>query len=227
MHHRALEYTLKPFSILCVEDEVGLREMIVQTLGYYFGTVYEAGDGRAAYELYTIHKPDILLCDIQMPHLNGIDLVKKIRKQDEHTPIIMLTAFSNEGELMELINAGVNHYILKPLNLKKLDEALLKIVKLLGSPVSLGCDCMLDVQKRVLLYCGTPLKLRKREFDFLLLLSKHTNRVVRYEVIEMELWPHKNMTMVALKSFIKELRMKLPANLIKNIPQVGYALIKK
>ena len=117
---------LKNISILCVEDEDGIREMIVSTLKYYFNEVYEARDGYEAYELYDYYKPKIVLTDIQMKNCNGLDFVKKIRETDTETMIIMLTAYSNEEYLMELINLNINHFILKPLNTKKLTEALEK-----------------------------------------------------------------------------------------------------
>ena len=107
---------LKDISILCVEDEDGIREMIVSTLKYYFNEVYEASDGYEGYELYDYYKPKIVLTDIQMKNCNGLDFVKKIRETDSETMIIMLTAHSNEEYLMELINLNINHFILKPLN---------------------------------------------------------------------------------------------------------------
>lgn len=225
--HDTLKEHLKSIPILCIEDEDGLREMIVQTLHYYFDNVYEAADGEEGFMLYNLHKPKIILCDIQMPKLNGIDLVKRIRKEDNVTTIIMLTAYSNEAYLLDLINAGVDHYILKPLNLKKLDDALLKYIKSLNMPKSLGFGCSLDPKSRSLLYADNAIPLRKREFVFLELLYESKGGLVSYEQIEDELWPTKSMTMVALKSFIKELRMKLPVNFIKNIPQSGYCLMEQ
>lgn len=225
--HDTLKEHLKPIPILCIEDEDGLREMIVQTLHYYFDDVYEASDGEEGFVKYNLHKPKIILCDIQMPKLNGIELVKKIRKNDTETTIIMLTAYSSESYLLELINAGVSHYILKPLNLKKLDEALLKYIKSIQLPKTLGFGCMLDFKSRSLIYGNETIPLRKREFRFLELLYESRGGLVTYETIEDELWPSKCMTMVALKSFIKELRMKLPVNFIKNIPQSGYCLVEQ
>ena len=91
---------LKDISILCVEDEDGIRDTIVSTLKYYFKEVYEACDGNEAYELYEYYKPKIVLTDIQMKDCNGLELVKKIRKTDNETMIIMLTAYSNEEYLI-------------------------------------------------------------------------------------------------------------------------------
>ena len=216
---------LKDISILCVEDEDGIREMIVSTLKFYFKEVYEAIDGNEAYELYDYYKPKIVLTDIQMKNCNGLEFVKKIRETDSETMVIMLTAHSNEEYLIELINLNINHFILKPLNTKKLNEALEKYLTRAKKPILLCEDLILDLQKRELIYKGSEIiPLRKREKDFLELLCKKKGALLKYEEIEFQLWNDKEMTTHALKSFIKELRHKIPINVIKNIPQEGYTL---
>jgi DNA-binding response OmpR family regulator len=218
---------LKDISILCVEDEDGIRETVVSTLKYYFNEVYEACDGNEGYELYEYYKPKIILTDIQMKNCNGLDFVKKIREKDTDTMIIMLTAYSNEEYLMELINLNINHFILKPLNLKKLNEALEKYLVKTIKPILLCEDLVLDLQKRELIYKNEQIiLLRKREKDFLHLLYEKKGAILKYEEIELELWCDKEMTSHALKSFIKELRNKIPVNVIKNVPQEGYTLQK-
>ena len=218
---------LKDISILCVEDEDGIREMVVSTLKYYFNEVYEACDGNEGYELYEYYKPKIVLTDIQMKDCNGLELVKKIREKDNDTMIIMLTAHSNEEYLMELINLNINHFILKPLNLKKLNVALEKYLQKAIKPILLFEDLILDSQKRELIYKKEQIiHLRKREKDFLQLLYNKNGAILKYEEIEFELWNDKEMTSHALKSFIKELRNKMPVNVIKNVPQEGYNLQK-
>ena len=216
---------LKDISILCVEDEDGIREMVVSTLKYYFNEVYEACDGNEGYELYEYYKPKIVLTDIQMKDCNGLELVKKIREKDNDTMIIMLTAHSNEEYLMELINLNINHFILKPLNLKKLNVALEKYLQKAIKPILLFEDLILDSQKRELIYKNEVIiPLRKREKGFLHLLYNKHGSILKYEEIEFELWNDKDMTTHALKSFIKELRNKIPINVIKNVPQEGYTL---
>ena len=218
---------LKDISILCVEDKNGIREMVVSTLKYYFNEVYEACDGNEGYELYEYYKPKIVLTDIQMKDCNGLELVKKIREKDNDTMIIMLTAHSNEEYLMELINLNINHFILKPLNLKKLNVALEKYLQKAIKPILLFEDLILDSQKRELIYKNEVIiPLRKREKDFLHLLYNKHGSILKYEEIEFELWNDKEMTSHALKSFIKELRNKMPVNVIKNVPQEGYNLQK-
>lgn len=169
MNENLLE-ELKNIPILCVEDEDGIREVIVETLKYYFDEVYEARDGNEAYEIYQDYKPKIILSDIQMKNCDGIEFVKKVRKNDSHTTIIMLTAYSNEEYLMDLINLNINHFILKPLNLKKLNDALLKYIQKTLEPIELSKSLILDLQKRELIYNNTDrVLLRKREKEFLCL----------------------------------------------------------
>ena len=218
---------LKDIPILCVEDEDGIRKVIVDTLKYYFNEVYEAKDGCEAYDIYEEYKPKIILSDIQMKNCDGVELVKKIRKDDLNTTIIMLTAYSNEEYLMELINLNINHFILKPLNLKKLNEALLKYLEKKLKPIHLYEDLILDLEKRELHFKEEVVVLRKREKKFLELLFEKQNTILTYNEIEEELWIDKEMTTHALKSFIKEVRAKLPINIIKNVPQEGYVLLKK
>jgi len=217
---------LKEISILCVEDEDGIREMLVSTLKYYFKDVYEAKDGNEAYELYEYYKPKIVLTDIEMKNCNGVELVKKIREKNSDTMIIMLTAYSNEEYLMELINLNINHFILKPLNSKKLNNALEKYLTKVTKPIFLNEDLFLDIEKRELVYKeNEKIFLRKREKDFLHLLYSKKGAILKYEEIEFELWGEKEMTSHALKSFMKELRSKIPLNIIKNVPQEGYILV--
>lgn len=85
---------------------------------YYFKEVYEASNGLEALEMYEEFRPKIILSDIEMPKMNGLEFVKRIRQNDLSTSIIMLTAYSNEEYLMSLINLNIDHFILKPLNSK-------------------------------------------------------------------------------------------------------------
>ena len=219
---------LKDIPILCVEDEKGIRKVIVETLKYYFDNVYEAKNGDEAYDMYLEYKPKIILSDIQMEKANGISLVKRIRKNDNKTAIIMITAYSNEEYLLDLINLNICHFILKPLNLKKLNEALLKYLSTTLKSITLHNDLILNLEKRELIYKNEKfIVLRKREKDFLRLLFERKNSILTYSQIEEELWLDKQMTSHALKSFIKDLRHKLPINIIKNVSQEGYTLLLK
>lgn len=214
----------KNLSILCVEDEIGVRKPIVNTLKYYFKNVYEANNGKEGLSCYHEYKPDIILCDIQMPIMDGIEMIKQIRKDDSSTPIVLLTAHNSEEYLMELINLQVQHFILKPINSKNLEEGIANALqgRHTGS-VKLTQDSFLDIDNLCLHVKDSEIILSKREMKFLTLLSQ--NRLIRYGEIESELWIEKVMSLDALKSFVRDLRKKLPYEMIENIPQVGYKLL--
>jgi len=219
---------LKNFSILCVEDEDGIRKRLINTLKYYFDDIYEANSGNTGYEVYKENKPDIIISDIQMSNGDGIGFISKVRKSDTDTKVIMLTAFTNEEFLLDLINLQINHYILKPLNSDKLLEGLLNALGDKITPMlTLGKDFYLDAAKRELIFKNETIPIRKRENAFLQLLHKNKKCcMTTYEQIEAQIWEEKYMSTTALKTFIKELRKKLPMDIIVNVPQEGYKLLE-
>lgn len=214
----------KNLSILCVEDEEGVRKPIINTLKYYFGTVYEASNGQEGLDIYHEHKLDIILCDIQMPVMNGMEMIRQIRKDNSSIPIILLSAYNKEEYLMELINLHVQHFILKPINAKNLEEGIFNALqgKHTGS-IKLSENSFLDIDNSSLHVEDKEISLSLREVNFLTLLSE--NRIVHYAEIESELWSDKAMSLDALKSFVRDLRKKLPVQMIENIPQTGYKLL--
>jgi|TARA_R110002033_G_scaffold20278_4_gene51270 DNA-binding response OmpR family regulator len=216
---------LKNYTVLCVEDEDGIRKRLVNTLKYYFAEVYEAANGEEGYYVYYDKRPNIIISDIEMPEKNGIQMIEEIRKNDLTTIVIMLTAYSSEEYLLNLINLNINHYILKPV---VSDNLLSGIVKAFGNKlqkkVIFSEDMYFDMEKRELYYKNEIVLLRKRDKSFLLLLHENKNRVLTYSMIEEYIWKDKSMSMSALKTFIKELRQRLPIELLENIPQEGYKL---
>ncbi|WP_458700483.1 response regulator transcription factor [Sulfurospirillum sp. 1307] len=211
-------------SILCVEDEDGVRIRLVNTLKYYFKEVFEATNGKEGLEIYYEKEPDIIICDIQMPVMSGIEMVKEIRENDLITPIIFLTAYNSEEYLMELINLNIQHFILKPVTTNSLEDGLKSALKgRYSGLVKLKKEVFLDLDNSILKINTDEVALSLRESKFLKLLSR--GGVVRYDEIEDELWAEKGMSSSALKSFIRDLRKKIPVELIENIPQVGYKLL--
>jgi DNA-binding response OmpR family regulator len=216
---------LKHFTALYVEDEAGIRTRIASTLRYYFGTVLEASDGEEGLDLYYEQRPDIVLSDIEMPHESGIAMVKAIREIDRDIPIVMVTAYSNEEYLLELINLNISHYILKPVNSTNLLEGIHKALgKRLVDRLVLAGELFFDLHRGELIYRDTIIPLRKRDKQFLRLLHRNAHHVTTYSQIEEHLWIDKPMTKGALKTFIKELRATLPIDIIENIPLEGYRL---
>jgi YesN/AraC family two-component response regulator len=119
------------YNILFIEDEVTIRENYVRFLQRYFQNVYEANDGEEALSIYNKEKIDIMIIDINLPKLNGIDFLKIVRKNDHTVKAIMLTANSDVDTLLSAIDLKLSQYLVKPITRDELKTALTKpLVKL-------------------------------------------------------------------------------------------------
>ncbi|MEA3512085.1 MAG: response regulator [Campylobacterota bacterium] len=108
-------------TILYVEDEAGIREQLSKFLNYFAKELFVAKDGQEGLELFKKHKPDIVVSDIKMPNMNGIEMALAIKEINPKQHIIFTTAHSESGFFMEAIDMQVDGYILKPINLEKLE----------------------------------------------------------------------------------------------------------
>jgi len=123
---------MKTDSILYVEDESSIRKELGIFLKRFCITLHMAVDGKEGLELFHQHNPDIVISDIKMPNMNGIDMAKVIKEIDTEKPIIFTTAHSESGYTLEAIDMQVDGYILKPIILKKLQTKLDFIIKQLN-----------------------------------------------------------------------------------------------
>lgn len=115
-------------TLLYAEDDQETRENYAYVLKQYFHEVYTAKNGKEALALYTEKKPDVLLLDISMPLLNGLDVAKEVRRHDEETPIIMLTAHSEQDKLLKAVNLKLEAYLVKPINNLLLKNTILNLI---------------------------------------------------------------------------------------------------
>lgn len=115
-------------TLLYAEDNQESRENYAFVLKDYFHEVYTAKDGREALNMYHEKKPDVLLLDVSMPKMDGLDVAAAIREEDEETPIIMLTAHSEREKLMRAVPLKLEKYLLKPINTKLLQNTMLDLI---------------------------------------------------------------------------------------------------
>jgi DNA-binding response OmpR family regulator len=220
---------LKKLTILYAEDEIGIRENIMKTLRYYAKDVYEAANGKKAFELYKENNPDIIITDIHMPIMNGIEFIKKVRKTDKYTPVVMLTAHTDKKYLLEAIELHMEKYIVKPINTKMLFDILGKCIESLNINLVVTLVCnenyIYDFDNKRLTYKNELIVLNKKEVQFMELLIKNQNRVVKYEEIQDKVWQNNVMTDNALRSVVLHLRKKLPTNIINNLSGIGYNFV--
>jgi len=222
-----LKDILQNHTVLLAEDDDEIRKRMVNTLKFYFNEVYEADNGYDAYDLFLDKKPSLLISDIEMQDGDGIELVKRIRKTNLATPIIILSAYSKEEYLLKLINLKIDHYILKPTSNENLFEAISSaLCEQHNTRLQLAQYTYLDIDDSTLYYKEEVVVLRKKEKDFLELLYQNRKLITTYDIIQDYIWTDKVMTDNALKTFIKELRKKLPVNIIQNVIQEGYKLVE-
>ena len=104
----------KGFTILYVEDELDVRLIITKTLNMIFKNVITAENGKVGLELFKKHSPDIIITDIRMPQMDGLEMSREIKKLSPHTPIIITTAFNENNYFIKSIDIGIDKYIIKP-----------------------------------------------------------------------------------------------------------------
>lgn len=115
---------LANIKILYVEDETEAREELYKYLKRRVGKIYAAENGARGMELYCEHKPDIVIADLYMPEMDGIELVRQIRKIDESCHIIITSAVSDVDIILKSVDLGINKYIIKPIDSVELLTAL-------------------------------------------------------------------------------------------------------
>lgn len=217
---------LKTFTVLYVEDELGIRVNISEVLKGLFGKVFIAKNANEAYVKYLENKPTLIITDIRMSGMNGIELIKKIRKFDKNISVIVTSAHTDVDLLLSATELNLVKYIVKPVNFDKLFEALKKFVETFEEKIirSLSKDWFYD-NKKCIIKCGENIfQLTKKENKFLkLLLNK--KRVITYEELENQVWEKDEaITSNAMRLFIKNFRKKLPKNYLKNIQNMGYII---
>lgn len=220
---------LQNFTLLYVEDDAIVRKNAIEYLKRITKEVYEAKDGKEAIELWKLHKPDIIITDINMPRLNGLDMISHIRGYDKSVQIIITSAHSDTEHLLKAVELQLVKYIIKPVTKEKLLEALQKSMDFIEDKskfkLYLSTTCIYNPFEKTILEGKNEIKLTKNEILFLDLLAQNFSRVISYEEIENTIWPHDGMSQDAVRSLVRGLRKKVPQNSIENISGIGYKLL--
>ncbi len=215
-------------SLLYVEDEPYIRQNAVEFLSDQFLEIYEASDGKEALALYHQKNPDIIITDIEMPKMNGLELCRAIRNSDNNTPIIITTAFTDQDYLLQAIELNLVKYLKKPIQEELLNEALSLCIQKLNpndkSVERLTEAHYFDSFNQTLLHMDEFIKLTANEITFLTLLTHQKHRIVTYQEIENHIWDGAYMSEDALKGLVKNLRKKISKECIQNHSKLGYKI---
>lgn len=217
----------KDLKLLIVEDEESLSKLLKDSLNDYFHTVITASDGFEALEKFKKIKIDIVITDIMMPKMDGLELSTKLKEQNENLPIIVLSAYSHKEMLLKAIDISIDKYFIKPYDLDEVIEYLQELAnKLNKKKIIKLIDNFFYENSTNRLFKGKEIvKLTKREKNFIILLLENLSIPVAAEVIKDTLWEkEEEISDERLRTFIKRLRLKTSKDLIKNHSGQGYLI---
>ncbi len=219
---------LKDLRLLYVEDEEDVRRSAVEYLKRIVKEVYEAKDGKEAIAVWHDERPDIIITDINMPRLNGLDMARYIRSKDQDVQIIIATAYTDTGYLMQAVELNLVKYLVKPVTKEKLLKALgqsrKKIEDQKRFSVQLSRECSYNAYTQIIECENEEIRLTKNEILFMDLLAYHSNQTISYQEIEDAIWPFDGMSPDAIRSLVRGIRKKVPEGSIENVSGVGYRL---
>ena len=213
--------------ILLLEDEYSLRISIEEFLTDIGYEVDGFTDGLEAYDAVYDKAYDLLLLDINVPSMNGLELLKKLRADMMKMPAIFLTSMTDMQDLKEGYKRGCCDYIRKPFDLEELElrieQALASFTGDDSSLVNISCDISYDMIKSKLMVDNKEIVLRKTEQDILEVLLKHKNTVVSTEMFQDEVWGE-YVEPATIRVQLNNLRKKLPDSVIENRRGLGYII---
>ena len=227
MNHQAFAKKMKSYTVLYVEDDAEIRHYISQFLQRYCHKVYACESSEEGMALYQKHQPDILLLDINLPGMSGIDFATKVRVHDKKTRILISTAYTDKAFMLRAIELQLTRYLVKPMTSEELFHAFEKCLDELEEKIDLGEGYMYHKANSAVVKGDMVIPLRKKEADILEFFIQHEGEVVRYVVLEDAIWVDEVMSRDAIRSQIRNIRKKIGINLFENISGVGYKLRKK
>lgn len=214
--------------LLLIEDEEDLSLVLAKGLrkcGYAVDISYDGEDGMYMYE---VNDYDLIILDLNLPIIDGLEVLRRIRKKDIHTKILILSARSQTADRVEGLNLGANDYMVKPFDFQELEARINTLLRIdfIQSPPVLSCgDITINLISREVMASGNPIALTKKEYSVLEYLFRHKDAVVSAEQIIEHVWDSDaDLFSNSLKYHIHMLKKKLGADCIKNIRSQGYIL---
>ena len=224
-----------PRTILVVEDEPTLRETLAESLEADGFAVVQAADGRAALEQFRAHNPDLVLLDLMLPELSGLEVARQIRAESS-VPIVMLTARDAELDKVVGLELGADDYVTKPFSFRELSariRAVLRRGEQAGTPlpplVDLGA-VRVDLAGHRVMRDGVEIPMKPKVFDLLAFLLRHPGQVVSRDQLLEQVWgydyPGETRTVDVHVHWLRSAVEPEPSNptLIQTVRGVGYVL---
>jgi two-component system, OmpR family, KDP operon response regulator KdpE len=218
--------------VLVVDDEPQITRVLRTVLTSHGYQVKTAGEGESALSSFGDWKPELVITDLYMPHMDGVELCKRIRASS-NVPIIVLSVKGEERAKVEALDAGADDYVTKPFGA---DELLARVRAMLRranageaemAAIDAG-DFKVDLDSRRILAHGNEVRLTPKEFDLFVYMARHPNRVISHKTLLEAVWGEASQEQPEyLRVFMGQLRKKLepdPSNprYLVTEPWVGY-----
>ena len=221
--------------VLVVEDEAPIRRFLKTALEAQGFKMLEAPTGTQAMAMAASHNPDVILLDLGLPDIDGLEVIRRIREWS-HTPIIVISARGKDTEKVEGLDAGADDYLAKPFSVEELSARMRVAIRHLtrargkDEPVFQTGELRVDLAGRMVWVAGAEVHLTPIEFKLLAVLVRHSGKVVTQRQLLHEVWgPGSNEQAHYLRNYIHHLRHKLEADPARPVylstePGVGYRL---
>lgn len=219
--------------VLVVDDELAIRRFLRTVLSAHGHKVFEAANGQEAIQAAAAHKPDLILLDLGLPDLDGIEVIRQLREWTE-TPIIVVSVRGQENEKVAALDAGADDYLTKPFGtgelLARMRVALRHSVSSRAEPIIEIGDLKIDLARRLVTIGGAEISLTPTEYKLLSVLARHAGKVLTHRHLLREVWgPGYEDEIHLLRVHISNLRSKIEPDptrpyYIQTEPGVGYRL---
>jgi two-component system, OmpR family, KDP operon response regulator KdpE len=218
-------------TILIVDDEPQIRRVMRTTLTSHGYSVVEAASGEEALEKLRAERPDLIILDVNMPGISGLETCAEIRTSSD-VPIIMLTIRNSERDKVQALDAGADDYVVKPFGVQELmariRAALRRSAPGDATPAFLTDDLKIDFDKRAVTVKNNPVRLTPKEFELLRHLVANQGKTLAHRRLLQAVWgPDYGEETEYLRVFINQLRKKIEPDphkprYILTEPWVGY-----
>lgn len=218
---------LAHLNVLLVEDDTQLQGVLAGLLAPYVGQIYKAQNGQEGFECFSKNDIDIIITDINMTHMSGTSMAKRVRELDARVPIIFITAYDTDENLQNSLNIQNSNLLKKPFDKQQLLIMILMATKNgsnANKRLNLGRGFSYDTQDRLLYNENKNIVLTRTEQRLLHILAINKERVVSFEMIENFMWSGKVASFETMRNYINKLRNKTYAQLIKTVQGLGYKL---
>jgi two-component system, OmpR family, KDP operon response regulator KdpE len=209
------EASTSPMRVLVVDDEPPIRKLLRMGLGAQGYEVLEAANGKSASRLLS-QKPDLIILDLGLPDIEGLDLLQEIRRTNEGIPIIVLSSRGDEGTKVRAFEWGADDYVTKPFGMEELfarmRAALRHRLHVHGErPVFRTGNLSVDLTRHIVRVDDRPVKLTPKEYNLLRLLVQHAGKVLTHRFLLTELRDELTDAQY-LRVYVRQLRQKIESD---------------